>query len=249
MDAAGRTRDAGTYAIMGGRVRLADTPGCPRASLDAVLLAAAVAADAGEAVVEAGAGSGAAALCLARRVGCRVDGIEVQPGLAAAGSGNAALNRLEDRVCIVEGDIGDPPPLDTTAYDHAMANPPYFEVGRSRPSPVPTRALSRHLADGGLGVWIRFLVERVRVGGTITLIARAAGLDAILGHVRGQAGAIVLFPLWPERGKAAKLVIVRARKGSAAPLTLAAGLVLHTAAGGYTDEAEAVLRGGAGLAL
>ena len=240
----------GAYAIMGGRVRLADVPGCPRAGVDAVLLAAAVAADAGEVVAEAGAGSGAAALCLARRVGCRVDGIELQPDFAAVGTGNAMLNSLDARVRIIEGDIGDPPAsFDTTTYDHAMANPPYFELGRSQPSPVPARALSHHRADGDLAVWINFLVNRVRSGGTITMIARAAQIDAILEPLRGDMGAIVLFPLWPVEGKAAKLLIVRARKGSAAPLTMAAGLVLHTADGAYTDGADAVLRDGAGLVL
>jgi len=44
-------------------------------------------------------------------------------------------------------------------------------------------------------------------------------------------------------------VILRARKGIATPLTLLPGVTLHAANGGFTAEAEAVLRGGQGLSL
>jgi tRNA1(Val) A37 N6-methylase TrmN6 len=86
-----------------------------------------------------------------------------------------------------------------------------------------------------------------RPKGTITLIHRADRLDAILAELWGRAGEIVIFPLWPGAGKAAKRVIVRARKGVATPTRLAAGLVLHETDGRYTAAAEAVLRDGAGL--
>jgi tRNA1(Val) A37 N6-methylase TrmN6 len=44
-------------------------------------------------------------------------------------------------------------------------------------------------------------------------------------------------------------VIIQAPKGSRAPLTLARGLVLHEEGGGFTAEADAVLRAGMGLRL
>jgi hypothetical protein len=44
-------------------------------------------------------------------------------------------------------------------------------------------------------------------------------------------------------------VIVQVRQGSAAPMAMLAGLVLHTAEGNWTDGADAVLRRGAALAL
>ena len=57
------------------------------------------------------------------------------------------------------------------------------------------------------------------------------------------------MPLWPKAGRAAKRVIVRARRGSRAPLRLLPGLVLHEADGRYTRAAEDVLRRGAALSL
>jgi tRNA1(Val) A37 N6-methylase TrmN6 len=50
-------------------------------------------------------------------------------------------------------------------------------------------------------------------------------------------------------GMPAKRVILQARKGSRAPMGLAAGLALHEADGRYTGEAESILRDGASLAM
>jgi tRNA1(Val) A37 N6-methylase TrmN6 len=88
-----------------------------------------------------------------------------------------------------------------------------------------------------------------RAKGTVTFIHRADRIDALLGHIAGRAGEVVIFPLWPGTGKPASRVLVRARKQIAAPARLAAGLVLHEPDGRFTAAAEAVLRGGEGLAL
>ena len=52
----------------------------------------------------------------------------------------------------------------------------------------------------------------------------------------------MVLPLWPKAGRPAKRVIVHARKGLAAPLRLAPGLILHRPDDRYTAEADAVLR-------
>ena len=62
-------------------------------------------------------------------------------------------------------------------------------------------------------------------------------------------GGIVVYPLWPKRGRPAKRVIVRARFGVGAPMRLAAGLTLHREDGEYDNAALAVLRDGEALAL
>ncbi len=60
---------------------------------------------------------------------------------------------------------------------------------------------------------------------------------------------MTLLPLWPRAGRAAKLVILRALRGGRGPMRLLPGLVLHAPAGGFSAQAEAVLRGGAALAM
>ena len=236
---------AGT-AILGGRVRLAAA--APRPGLDPVLLAAAVPATAGDSILDAGAGAAAAALCLAARLkGVGVEGIEVRPEAVAAAAESIALSGLGDRVRVIEGDIAAPPTSLATDYDHVMANPPYFEAARHPRPAEPARAAAHHGDAGGLARWIAFCLGRVRRGGSVTVIHRAERLGDVVAHLAAGGGGMRVVPLWPGGAAPAKLVIVRAVKGSAAPLRLCRGLTLHRPGGGFTEEAEAVLRDAAAI--
>lgn len=240
---AGQTEDA----FLGGGIRLRQPADGYRAAIDPVFLAASVAAGPGETVLDAGAGHGAAAICLAHRVdGCRVTGIELQPGLVRLANDNARLNGLEKSVQIMVGDLARPlPRMSAGAFDHVMSNPPFLEAARADISPDPGSAAANVEGDASLADWIAFMLRMVRTKGSVTLIQRADRLDEILSLLRGPAGEIVVFPLWPKNGVAAKRIVVRARKGVRTPMSMAAGLVLHEDDGAYTPEADAVLRGGA----
>jgi tRNA1(Val) A37 N6-methylase TrmN6 len=89
----------------------------------------------------------------------------------------------------------------------------------------------------------------LRDKGGLTLIHRADRLGDILTALAGRAGGTIVFPLWPGEGKPAKRILLQATKGSAAPLILAHGLVLHRADGRNSEAAEAILRHGTALPL
>ena len=232
--------------ILGGRVRLAAA--APRPGVDPALLAAAVPAAAGEIILDAGAGAAAAALCLAARVGqVRVEGVEIRPELVAAAAQGIALSGLAERVCVIEGDIAAPPAGLAAEYDHVMANPPYFDIARHQPPIEPGRAAARHAEAGSLERWVEFCLGRTRPGGTVSMIHRAERLGDVVAHLARGGGGIRIVPLWPGGAAPAKLVVVRAVRGSAAPLQLCRGLTLHRPGGGYTEAADAVLRHGGAI--
>jgi len=238
----GLTKDA----LLGGRVRLQQPVDGYRAAIDPVMLAASVDAGAGDRVLEVGSGHGAAAICLASRVtDCRVTGIDIQPAMVRLANDNARLNDLSATVEFMIGDLVRPlPRIAAGGFDHAMANPPFLEAARADASPNEERATAHMEGVAGLEDWIAFMLRMVRSKGTLTMIHRANRLDEILSVLRGQAGEIVVFPLWPKEGKTPKRVIVRARKGIKTPLTISPGLVLHEDDGGYTARADEILRGG-----
>lgn len=236
-------------ALLGGQVRLRQPVDGYRAAIDPVLLAASVGAAPGQLVLEAGAGHGAAAICLARRVpDCSVTGIEIQPDLVRLANDNARLNDLAGSVQVMIGDLVRPlPRVAAGGFDHVMANPPYLEAARADVSPEPGRAAANVEGEAGLDVWLSFMLRMVRTKGTITLIHRADRLDDILVLLSDQAGEVTVFPIWPKQGRAAKRVIVRARKGIRTPMSLSAGLVMHEEDGAYTAAADEILRGGPNL--
>ena len=151
------------------------------------------------------------------------------------------------------GNLLDPPAaLEAGSFAQVMANPPYLPPERGNRRDPPVHAESTIEGEARLAAWIEFALAMVQPRGGITLIHRADRLDEILALLHGRAGEIVVFPLWPSIGdtgvpRDARRVIVHARQGVNTPTRLASGLILHREDGGYTDEAELVLRDGAAL--
>lgn len=234
--------------LLGGRVALCQPREGLRAGLDPVLLAAAVPARPGERVLEAGCGSGAAFLCLAARVpGLSVLAVEQDPELAALAARNAAANGLGGRVEVIAGDVRDRALAHRLPRcAHAFANPPWWPGGTAPPG--ARRRAATHEATAALADWAGFLAAALAPGGSLTLVLPAARFDQGLAALAAAGcGAARLLPLWPRAGQAAKRVIVQGRLGRRGPARVEPGLVLHGPGQGFTPEAEAVLRGAAGL--
>jgi tRNA1(Val) A37 N6-methylase TrmN6 len=229
--------------FLDGRVKISQPETGFRSGLDAVMLAAAVPARAGQSGLELGAGAGTVSLCLAARVpGLSITGVERDENLTALARTNAAANALN---CdFVSADIFALPAGLKRDFDQVFANPPFH--GQGQASPDQARAAA--LMDGGqLRDWLRLGLQRTVSDGIFTAILRADRLNEALAALPEKG--VSVFPLWPRPGAGAKRVIVQARKGSRGPFCLLPGLVLHQADGSWTPAAEDVLRRGSALAL
>ncbi|MCW5698666.1 MAG: methyltransferase domain-containing protein [Rhodospirillales bacterium] len=242
-------------ALLDGGVRLMQPRGGFRAAIDPVILAASVAAKAGDTVLDVGVGTGAAALCLAHRLsGVRVTGIDVNVDFLALADGNARRNGLDDRVKFLAADVSAQPrafapPLVPDRFDHVMTNPPYLAAGCGRAPSDPVRAVATMEGTADLETWLRFCVRVLRPKGTVTVIHRGDRLDHVLACLAGRVGDIRILPLWPGKNRPASRVIVAGRKGSRAPMQLLPGLALHTPDGSFTAEAQGILRRGEQLTM
>lgn len=224
-----------------------------RAGLDAILLAATVPADANGLLVDLGAGVGTAGLAAAVRApGLAVrlaERDEVALRLAAA---NVVRNGLADRVAVVAVDLlasaaAREAHLGRESATCAICNPPYFAPRDVRASPT-ARAAAHVLAAGGLDAWLRVAAATLRPHGRLSLIFRGDGAAEILAALDGRFGAATLRPIHPHGDAPAHRLLVGAVKGSRARPLVLPGLVLHPeGSNAYLPEAEAVLRGRAGL--
>ena len=234
-------------ALLGGRVRLRQPAKGYRAGMDAALLAAAVAAEAGQRVIEAGCGAGAVLMQIAaRRPGVRLTGLERDPAMAGLAQENAALNGADAQV--VAGDVAAGfRALDLPPFDWAVSNPPFFDDPNALRAPAEGKR-GAWMADDGLKAWTTFLLKSVREGGRIVIIHRADRLADLLALLGETAGSFAVRGIHPYTDEPAKRVLVQAIKTGKAPLRLLPPLVLHDRSGAkHTAEAEAVLRGEAGL--
>jgi tRNA1(Val) A37 N6-methylase TrmN6 len=239
-------------AILGGKLVLRQPLRGHRFGHDAILLAAATAAHAGEQAVELGAGVGAAGLALAHRVdGLAVTLVEIDPALTALAQDNAARNGLAARVRAVCLDAAAPAADFATAglapgsADRVLMNPPFNAP--ENPSPDRGRRLARTASDETLMVWLRTAARLLRPSSAVTLIWRADGLDEVLTALAADFGAVSIMPVHPKPGMPAIRVLARATKSRGGPLSLLPGLVLADGDGKPSAAAEAVLRGGTAL--
>lgn len=234
-------------ALLGGRVRLRQPARGYRAGMDAALLAATVAAHAGDRVIEAGCGVGAVLMQVAARTpGVALTGVERDPAMAALARDNAALNGAD--ATILDGDVGAGfRALGLEPFDMAVSNPPFFDDPGALRAPAPGKH-GAWMADDGLAAWTRFLLKAVREGGRIVVIHRADRLADLLTLLGETAGSFSVRPVHPFADTPAKRVLVQAIKTGKAPLRLLPPLVLHDRSGGkHTAGAEAILRGEAAL--
>jgi tRNA1(Val) A37 N6-methylase TrmN6 len=242
--------------VLGGALRLRQPRRGHRVGHDAVLLAAACPAQAGEHVVDLGAGIGAAGLAVAARApDIAVTLVEIDPDLAALAAENAQLNGLGARVRSVTLDAAAPARafaaagLTPDSVARVLMNPPFNDPLQQRTSPERRRRLAHAAPRHALAVWVRTAARLLRPRGTLTVIFRADGLADLLEAVDTVFGAVAVLPVYPKPDQPAVRILVRATKASRAPLALLPGLLLNDAAGHPTPQAEAVLRAGATLPL
>ena len=233
--------------VLDRKVRLLQPEGGFRTSLDSVMLAAAVPARDGESVLDAGCGVGGAAFCLLHRMDARLTGIDINAEYIDLAVRNNALNPRQGVFAVA--DIRHYPTPAKPVFDHVMMNPPFFEAGAHTPSPNAGRATANghQEADISLADWIHAAHRLVKSKGSITIIYPATGVDRIVEAMGRRFGAIEIIPLWPKSGEDARRVIVRARKDRQTPARIAAGIILHNPEGGYTLEAERILRDGVAI--
>lgn len=242
-------------AFLDGRVTLLQPENGPRAGLDAVFLAATCPPSAAR-VLDAGAGAGAVSMCAAWRARhAQVTGVEIDPLLAGIFRRNAAANGFSERVSVIEGDLTQPfqllegSGLRANSFDHVLSNPPFFIAGQVR-SPRAAMTVRAHVAAPlAMDAWFKFFAACAAPKGVLTLIHLAASLPELLKAAEGRFGGCQVFPLFPREGEAAIRILLRAEKGSRAPLSIQRGMILHGTDGAFTPEAKAILRDGEPLSL
>jgi tRNA1(Val) A37 N6-methylase TrmN6 len=241
-------------AFLGGQLRLKQKRSGHRAGHDAILLAAATEARAGDRVVDLGTGIGTAGLALARRVaGIRLSLVEIDPELAELARANAAANEIAAETIV----------LDVTADAQAFAahglvpdsvdvvlmNPPFNDPARHRGSSDQARHTAHVATSETLDAWVHAARRILRSNGALTLIWRADGIAEVLAALSRGFGSLSILPVHGEAGRPAIRVLVRAVKGGRAPTRLLPGLMLNEESIVPKKEVRDILEGRAVLPL
>lgn len=237
-------------AILGGSLKIRQPLRGHRIGHDAILLAAATVGRAGELAVELGSGVGAAGLAVAARVpGLRLTLVEIDKNLCTLAMANARLNRLDDRVRVVDANAESVEALAGAglapeSVDRVLMTPPFHDARRHNVSPDPHRRLAHTGTPGLLARWIGTAAWLLKPHAVLTLIWRADRLDDVLETLRPVFGRVSVLPVNPRVGTPAIRVVVRAVKADDSARKTYPALTLNDERGHPTAAAEAVLRAG-----
>jgi tRNA1(Val) A37 N6-methylase TrmN6 len=253
MTEAGLSADAFTEdAFLGGQLRLRQPKSGHRAGHDAILLAAATSARAGDRVADFGAGVGAAGLALARRVaGIKTVLVEIDPELAGLARGNARANDIAADIVALDvtsdAESFARAGLGPDSLDVVLMNPPFNDAARHRAS--PQKALAHVATATTLEDWIHAARRTLKSGGVLTLIWRADGLAEVFSALDRGFGNFAVLPVHGDAASPAIRVLVRATKGGKAPLRIHPALMLNNESGVPDKQLADVLAGKGILSL
>ena len=216
-----------------------------RFSIDAILLAAAVAPKPQDKVLDLGTGCGIVPLILARRFPeIQIQGVEIQTELAELACQNVTANKMENHIRIVQADMCALPQGPVTGpFDWIVSNPPYHGACSGRLNPDSQKALARHEIMMDLAQLTDVARRLLRTGGRFMTIYAAERLADLLVQLR-CAG---IEPKWIRSihshcEEDARLILVMGIKGARPGTHFAAPLVIYHADGRYTAAVEAMMR-------
>jgi tRNA1Val (adenine37-N6)-methyltransferase len=217
-----------------------------RFSIDSVILAGHIQPRPADAIVDLGTGCGIIALILALyHPQTRIYGIEIQKQLAELALENVILNRMENQIKILCGDVQHVSREIGGPVDQVVCNPPYRPVDSGRVNPNSQRAVARHEIKATLADIIGAARSLLKPSGVLTIIYPASRTADLIFQMR----AFGIEPKWIRLihsyiDAPAKLILVRGVKGAAPELKGAAPLIIYEKDGKYTEEVSALLAAG-----
>ena len=207
--------------------------------MDAVLLSGFASVKPGERALDLGTGTGIIPLLLsAKTKGDHFTGLEIQTEIMKMAQRSVALNGLEKKIDIIQGDIKEASRIfGAASFDVVTSNPPYMNDAHGLKNPGDVKAISRHEVLCTLEDVVREGPKALKPGGRFYRVHRPHRLAEIITVMRQ-------YKLEPKRmkfvhplaDKDANMVLIEAVRGGGAWLKLEPPVIVYKEPGVYTDE-------------
>ncbi len=199
-------------SFLEGRLRIIQSRQGYRFSVDALLLAEFVSLRSEDLVVDLGAGCGIISLFLAAKREVRfIFGVELQEELASQARRNIALNGLEGKIAVIQGDLRELP-LAPGSADVVVCNPPYRRERSGRINPQPSKAIARHEITASLDDILAAGKALLKRAGRLAVIYPANRLPEVFAKMRiREMEPKRLQIIFPDSASHAELAMIEGR--------------------------------------
>jgi tRNA1(Val) A37 N6-methylase TrmN6 len=207
--------------------------------MDAVLLSGFAKVKKDETVLDLGTGTGIIPILLeAKTEGKHFTGLEIQQESVDMARRSVALNNLNPKIDIVQGDIKEASNLfGAASFDVVTSNPPYMTGHHGLTNPDMPKAIARHEILCSLEDVIREGSKVLKPGGRFYLVHRPFRLVEIMT-------TLTQYKLEPKRlkmvhpfiDKEPNMVLIECSKGGRSRIKVEAPLIVYKEPNVYTDE-------------
>ena len=207
--------------------------------MDAVLLSGFARAKKHERCLDLGCGNGIIPILMeAKTEGMHFSGLEIQPESADMAKRSVALNGLQDRIDIVEGDIKDASKIFGASSFHVVTtNPPYMTAQHGLTNLYEAKTIARHEVLCNLEDIIRESARLLMPGGRFYMVHRPFRLAEIISlMVQYRMEPKRMRLVYPYVDREPNMVLIEGLRGGKSRMTVEKPLIVYKEPGKYTDE-------------
>lgn len=207
--------------------------------MDAVLLSGFAAVKRGEKALDLGTGTGIIPILLeAKTEGEHFSALEIQEEVADMARRSVALNGLEQKITIVNGDIKEASQIfGPASFDVVTSNPPYMNHSGGLKNPHLPKAIARHEVLCTLEDVVREAAKVLKTGGRFYMVHRPHRLAEIINTLTAhRLEPKRLKMVHPFADREANMVMIEAVRGGGSFLKVEAPVIVFQVPGVYSDE-------------
>jgi len=190
-------------------------------------------------VLDLGTGTGILSILLSGKTNLsKIYGIELQKDIADMAKRSVELNKLENKIEILNIDVNKlNEKFELSSFDAIVTNPPYKNENTGKINDNEYKYISRHETTANLSDFIKMSFKMLKDKGSLYMVHRPERLVDIIYELRvNKLEPKNIRFVYSNKNKEPKLVLIKAVKNANGFLKLDKPLFIYNENGEYTEE-------------